>query len=384
VAKTTTEQFPHVDFDLHGLAGVRLVDASERDISVVSRQLGPIQSRLSRDPDITIRFVDRLPISNSLRYLGVDDAGFSDNGLLLLQGKNGSSIRVQIPFEQIGKHCEIVCERGLSKVPLLIPILNLTVLSKGIIPLHAAAFTYQGTGIVVTGWSKGGKTETLLAFMARGAVYVGDEWVYLSTDGRRMYGVPEPIRLWQSHLQDLPEFRQRIPFTDRAKLQTLKLFIKLAEQSSGSAKNASALHVSSRLVRLLKRQQYVQLPPQQLFGSPLRPFICTPEKIFFVVSHEAPDVRVEPLDPQELARRMVFSLQTERLDFMSYYLKFRFAFPDLRNEFIEQAEETQRDLLCKALANKPCYAVYHPYPAPIPALYEAINPLLNKSCSQLH
>jgi hypothetical protein len=384
VAKTTAEQFPHVDFDLHGLAGVRLVDASERDISVVSRQLGPIQSRLSRDPDITIRFVDRLPISNSLRYLGVDDAGFSDNGLLLLQGKNGSSIRVQIPFEQIGKHCEIVCERGLSKVPLLIPILNLTVLSKGIIPLHAAAFTYQGTGIVVTGWSKGGKTETLLAFMARGAVYVGDEWVYLSTDGRRMYGVPEPIRLWQSHLQDLPEFRQRIPFTDRAKLQTLKLFIKLAEQSSGSAKNASALHVSSRLVRLLKRQQYVQLPPQQLFGSPLRPFICTPEKIFFVVSHEAPDVRVEPLDPQELARRMVFSLQTERLDFMSYYLKFRFAFPDLRNEFIEQAEETQRDLLCKALANKPCYAVYHPYPAPIPALYEAINPLLNKSCSQLH
>ena len=378
------EQLQQVDYDLHGLVGIRLLDASPRDAAVVGRQVGPIQAPLDREPDITIRFVDRLPLSSSLRYLGVEDTGFSDNSLLLLQGKNGTPVRVQIPFEQIGKRCEIVCERGLAKVPLLIPIVNLTVLSKGIIPLHAAAFTYQGTGIVVTGWAKGGKTETLLAFMARGAVYVGDEWIYLSTDGRRMYGIPEPIRVWQSHLQDLPEFRDRIAFSDRAKLGTLNLFVKLAEQSSRNGNKVSALHLSSRLVRLLKRQQYVQLSPQQLFGSQLRPFICKPEKIFFVVSHETADVKVEPVDPQEVARRMVFSLQQERLDFMSYYLKFRFAFPELRNEFIEQAEDIQRALLSQALADKPCYAVYHPYPAPIPALFDAINPLLTRSCSPLH
>jgi hypothetical protein len=382
--RAMAEQLQQVDYDLHGIVGIRLLDASARDAAVVGRQLGPIQSPLDREPDITIRFVDSLPVSRSLRYLGVEDAGFSDNALLLLQGKNGTPVRVQIPFEQIGKRCEIVCERGLAKVPLLIPILNLTVLSKGIIPLHAAAFTYQGTGIVVTGWAKGGKTETLLAFMARGAVYVGDEWIYLSTDGRRMYGIPEPIRVWQSHLQDLPEFRDRIAFSDRVRLAALKLIIKLAEQNTGRGKRTPALHISSRLLRLLKRQQYVQLPPQQLFGSQLRPFICTPERIFFVVSHETADVKVEPVDPQEVARRMVFSLQQERLDFMSNYLKFRFAFPELRNEFIEQAEDIQRALLSKALADKPCYAVYHPYPAPIPALFEAINPLLNRSCSPLH
>ncbi|MGH3032478.1 MAG: hypothetical protein ACRDNE_17280, partial [Gaiellaceae bacterium] len=79
------------------------------------------------------------------------------------------------------------------------------------------------------------------------------------------------------------------------------------------------------------------------------------------------------LDPLDVARRMVFSHQHERLDFLSYYLKFRFAFPNRINPIIEEAEHLERESLERVLAGKACYAVHHPYPVSIPALFDAMR-----------
>jgi len=366
-----------IDYDLHGLAGIRLLDAAPGDAAVVTRQVGPIQAPLAREPDILIRFVDRLPASSRVRYLGVDEAGFTDDAFLVLRSKHKARARVQIPLQHIGKQCEIVCERGLPAVPLLIPILNLTVLGKGALPLHASAFTYNGVGALATGWSKGGKTETLLAFAARGAEYVGDEWVYVSGDGRRMYGIPEPIRVWDWHLQDLPQYRALVARGDRARLRTIKLVQSVDRAMPQGVRHTFVLaRVMSRMTPVLKQQLYVDIHPKRLFGSRFGTLSGTFDRLFFVVSHELPDVTVQPIDPQEVARRMVFSLQHERLAFMAYYLKFRFAFPDAANPLIEHAEELQRDRLARVLAGKDAYAVYHPYPVPIPSLFDAISPFL--------
>ncbi|RIK48482.1 MAG: hypothetical protein DCC57_13410, partial [Chloroflexi bacterium] len=155
------------DFDLHGIAGIRLVDATSADVAAVARQLGPLRSELAREPDLVIRFIDRLPLPSPIRYIGVDDAGFAGDAFLVLRSKHKAQARVQIPLAQVGvQPAEIVCEHGLPAVPLLIAMINLVALSKGVLPMHAAAFSYQGQGILTTGWSKGGKTETLLAFMA--------------------------------------------------------------------------------------------------------------------------------------------------------------------------------------------------------------------------
>lgn len=366
-----------LDYDLHGLAGIRLINPSPSDAAAVTRQLGPIQAPLGREPDIVIRFVERLPTSSRVRYLGVDEAGFTDDAFLVLRSKHKARAKVQIAFEQIGKQCEIVCESGLPMVPLLIPILNLTVLNKGAIPLHASAFTYKGTGVLTTGWSKGGKTETLLAFMARGAEYIGDEWVYITADGARMYGIPEPIRVWDWHLQDLPQYRSLVGRSDRARLGAIKLAQSMDRALPRRAgRDFFPAKVMNRMMPVLKRQMFVDMHPKKLFGRGFGSLSGTLQKVFFVVSHETPDVTVQPMDPLEIARRMVFSLQHERLDFMAYYMKFRFAFPDANNELIERAEELQREVLTRVLANKDAYAVYHPYPVPIPSLFDAIQPVL--------
>jgi len=359
-----------VDFDLHGLAGIRLIDASAGDVAAVTRQLGPIQAPLVRDPDIVIRFVDRLATASRVRYIGLDEAAFTDDAFLVLRSKHKARARVQIPFEQIGKRCEIVCERGLPAVPLLIPILNLTVLNKGALPLHASAFNYRGTGVLTTGWSKGGKTETLLAFMSRGAEYIGDEWVYITADGGRMYGIPEPIRVWDWHLQDLPHYRTLVGRGDKARLGAIKL--------AQSTERVMPTKVSGRVMPLLKRQLFVDIHPKKLFGSGFGAMSGTLDKVFFDASHETLDVTSQPIEPQEIARRMVFSLQYERLPFMAYYMMFRFVFPELENPLIEEAGERQRETLTRVLAGKDAYSVYHPYPVAIPALFDAISPLLSR------
>jgi hypothetical protein len=307
----------------------------------------------------------------------VEDAGFTEDAFLILQGKYQSSIKVQIPFDQIGsRQCEIVCESGIPAVPLLIAIINLTALSRGVFPLHASALLYDGKGILITGWSKGGKTETLLSFAANGAKYVGDEWIYLSPDGERMYGIPEPTRIWYWHLQEMPHYKTMVNPKDLRRLQALNLVAKILKQleTTPLKRRTRYLQILKRLTALVQRQLYIQLPPEKLFGQKAEKTDANPEKIFFVVSHDQTDVTVQPIDSQELGERMVFSLQEERMEFLSYYFKYRFAFPDCSNPLIDQVEEIQRRLIRRAVANKEAYAIYHPYPFSIPSLFDTLRP----------
>lgn len=367
-----------LDFDLHGFVGIRLLNATAQDVHAVAKQLGPIQKPLTREPDIVIHFVDHLPLSSRVRYLGLDDAGFTDDAFLVMRSKHKIRSRIQIPFAQIGQPCEILCEHGAPAVPLLIAIINLTALHKGVLPLHASAFSYQGKGVLTTGWSKGGKTETLLAFVDQGAHYIGDEWVYLSDGGRQMHGIPEPLRLWDWHLAELPHYWEQVSKLDRARLRALRTFIQSANRMAGDGRKrpSAPAKLMLRAATLLKQQLYVDMAPEKIFGQVQSAITAPIDRIFFVASHETPDILVEPMAAREIAERMVFSLEYERLPLLTYYLKFRFAFPHLRNPLLEEAEARQRELLLQMFADKPAYALYHPYPVKIPALFDAIATLV--------
>jgi hypothetical protein len=353
-----------LDFDLHGLVAIRLVGATPGDAEAVARQLGPLQAVVDREPDLVIRFVEGLERSARVRHIGLDDAGFTDDAFLLLRSKHKSPARVKIDFSELGGPAEIVCERGLAAVPLLIPILNMTLLGKGVLPLHASAFVHEGIGVVATGWSKGGKTEALLAFASHGAEYVGDEWVYIPGDGGRVFGIPEPIRMWRWQLQQLPQYERLIGRGERARLRALD-----ALQGGASAWRRGP---AGRARALLKRQLYVDVDPQRLFGrlgSMAAPF----DRLFLLVGHEQQDVTVERIDPSEVARRMVFSLQHENLELTAAYLKYRFAFPESSSDLLERAASLQRDALLQVLADKPAFVVHHPYPVSLDGLFGAMH-----------
>jgi len=359
-----------IDYDLHGVVGIRLLDASSGDARVVARQLGLPSRPLSREPDIVIRFVDDLRLTSPLRYLGLEDAAYTEEAFVVIQG--GSGARVKIPFEDVGGRCEIVCESGLSAVPLLIATINTTALGKGVVPLHASAFVYRGVGTLVTGWSKGGKTEALLAFASRGAEYLGDEWIYLSGDSERMYGIPQPIRVWDWHLDQFDGYRRRVGWRNRVRLGMIRNGLWMSRVMTGGLRSGSVL---DRMQALARRQTYVDIAPDRLFG-PYGSLEGAIDRVFFVGSTAAPDVLVRPVSADEVARRMVHSVHYEFAPLWSHYLRFKFAFPQATNERIESLEARLRAPLHRVLADKPAYAVDHPYPMSIAALYDAMSPLI--------
>jgi hypothetical protein len=358
-------------FDLHGIAGVRVTDAGERDVAAVAAQLGPIRGPLAGGvPVVEVRFVDRLE-TRPLTLLGLGEVGFDDASFVVLRSSHKVPARVAIDLAALeaGGGATFVAERGLPAVPLLIAVLNLVALGAGAVPLHAAAFRHDGRGVLVTGWSKGGKTETLLAFMRRGATYVGDEWVYLTLDGA-MHGIPEPIRLWSWHLDQLPEVRARLTAGERARLAGVR-----GGQAALDAAGR-AVRPARRLAGFLAGQRHVDVPPERLFGTGAAPVRSAIDLVCLVGSRASGGIEVRPIDPGLIARRMVHSLAYERRDLVGAYLQHRFAFPRRRSALVESASRIEEERLAALLGGVPAVELEHPYPVEIDALARALEPHL--------
>ncbi len=368
---------PH-DFDLHGIVGVRVVDAATGDLEKVRRQLGPMEATLEREPDITIRFVDAME-AGPLTYVGVGDSGFDDDTFFLLRGRGGADGRTSVAFDQIARGIEIVCERRLPAVPHLLAIVNLTALAKGVLPLHATAFTSGSTGVLVTGWSKGGKTEALLGCMSDGADYVGDEWVYLTDDGR-MLGLPEPIRVWAWQFDQLPALLRARPADERRRLDAWRRLAGLA----GSA--AHSRLVGSPLVRraepIVGRQAYLQVPPAELFGADRVSLQGRLDAVVLVMSHEEPGIVTRPVEPGEITQRMKASLEEERAPLVTHYRHFRYAFPDRANPVIDNAAELESKLLTALLDDRPSAKVVHPHPCDLRLLGRVVLDAAEAACEE--
>ena len=102
---------PHVDFDLHGIVGIRVLHARRSDIDVLTRQLGPLSAPLAREPDITVRFVDELDEPRPMTYATWPESAGTEDTFYLLRGKDGVAARTRFPMDAVGDRCEIVCER---------------------------------------------------------------------------------------------------------------------------------------------------------------------------------------------------------------------------------------------------------------------------------
>lgn len=357
------------DFDLHGLVGVRLLNATAGDVATVTRQLGPLHARLDREPDVVVRFVDSLG-ADPLTYVGVGDAGFTADQFLLLSGRSTTGARTRIPFDHAGLHPRVLCERGVPAVPHLVTLVNLAALANGVLPLHASAFRIDDHGVLVTGWSKSGKTESLLGCVELGGRYVGDEWIYLTPDGQ-MFGLPEPIRLWAWHFDQQPGLLRERPRRARVRLTAWRSAAAAARTASGSGLAGAAL--ARRALPVLERQAYLQVPPAELFG-PERIAASAPlDAVVLLVSHDAPGIISEQAAPGEVAARMRASLSAERAGFMAHYEQFRYAFPDRTSPVVEIAAETEARLLARLFDHRPAGRVAHPYPCDLKELARAVR-----------
>jgi len=353
-----------VDFALGGVVRIRIEAATDRDVAVVVRQIGPVQVPVEGDADIVLSFCDKIVTATPLALVAVGESGATDDAFYILSGKAKTPGKAAIAFDQIGSACRIECERSLPAVPHLLAIINMTMLAKGVLPLHASAYVRDGVGVLVMGWAKGGKTELLLSQMEAGADYVGDEWVYVDPS-RELFGVPEPIRLWRWHLQQLPGLAAKASRSAHLRMSGASLAAttcSAAERVLG--RSAAAGSVLRRAKGVLARQAYVQLSPRVLFpghclGS------AKANVLVWARSSEDPQISVSSAEPAQLAHSMLASLDEERAPFLEAYRQFTYAFPDRRSPVVDNAPELERQLLEKIVEDVPILRLDHPYPVDI-------------------
>lgn len=367
-----TKDRQRTDFDIHGVLGIRLVDPSSVDVAAVSKQLGALQRPLFREPDITVRFV-RHPAAPPLQHLGCRQKGFTEDAFFVFD-EMANSAMAMIPFDRVGRPCEIVCERGLGFVPLLMPILSLTALAKGFVAVHASAIVHHGIGILVAGWAESGKTTMLLGFAREGAEFIGEEWVLLSREGRTMYGLPREIELSPSHLDAVPDVRRVI---NPIRLWGIEGFRHLIAMQGLLTRKADSTILAKALRKVLSAAQRRILPkvnPRTFFGGRVASMTARPDKVFLLVSQEDRKIEVIPTPPREMARRIAHMMEYEQRRFMEHYLAFQFAFPEKKNAFLTESSSYRYELLLGTLQGKETYLVRHPHPIGFASLYEAVKP----------
>jgi hypothetical protein len=361
----------HHDYDLHGLIGLRLINAATADVAAVDRQLGAhTRGRLDRAPDLRVRFVRRLS-TPGLRYLEGGRSGCTDRDFFLL-AENGRGGRAQVPFESLGEVCEIVCESGMRSVPLLLESLKLRALHNGLLPLHAAAFSHGGVGTLTLGWAHGGKTSALLAFTERGAEYIGDELLLLSADGEQVFGLASDLHLTDWQLRQLPRVRRRIGAAHLLAAKGVRAFDSVLHDVPGDAvQNLLPVRLLRSLLPRLQRRLGVELPVEVVCPV-MRDRTARPERIFCLVAWDSPEIRVEAIRPREMTNRAIQLAHSEALPLLGHYHAYRFAFPGRRNYFLEDSHHIEAELLSRVLVRMEAWVVYHPRPVSLQLLYDAM------------
>lgn len=361
-----------VDLSLHGVVRVRLVDPTPDNLAGVLGDTGLERASYDEEPHVTVRFVERLEVG-VVELLGAE-AGAAPEGYLHLPPPHWSGGRSLLPLTEVGGSCTLVCERSVRRVPLLIEVLNLTAGVLGLLPLHGAAFvTRDGVGWVAAGWSKGGKTETLLAVAGRGAHVVGDEWVYLRDD--RALGSTHRMRLWDWQIAQLPEIEARLPAGQRRRRRVIDLVTRMHTAAPRQVRPTLPYRALSMLMPTVAAQSGVYVEPGEVFPAGALLPSCAVDRLLLVLSTTDGRVRTDPVDPLEVARRMAASLDYERRDLTEALVRYRFAMPDARNPWLESVQEREAALLRAAFAGRPAWSLRHPYPVALQELAGAVEAL---------
>jgi hypothetical protein len=314
----------------------------------------------------------------------LNEAAFNDDGFYILtSGRH--PLKVKIPFEQIGNKCEIVCEQGIIGIPLLNHIINLTFLKKNHLPMHASAFSYNDVNALAIGWTKGGKSEALFSFINHGAKFVGDETVIFSADEKKMFGIPVPVSIWEWQFSEIPELMPRLSLQKKVLFGGVHFLDGIYNLSKKvKLNNNSIISLLGDALPALRKQLNIRVAPEKIFNGKLEWNKVSLDKVILAMSYSEDEIKVSECSKDEITERMITSNLHEFDALYKYYETFKFAFPGIKNEFLENVQDTYYDLLPEAISGIESYKVLHPYPVSYEKLYDAMKPIFESKVSAVN
>jgi hypothetical protein len=309
------------------------------------------------------------------------DAAYDERGVVVRRGRRQTDVRVRLPLDRLGQRpLTLVAERGAPAIPYLIPIVGLTALAGGHIPVHASAFVHDGRGVLVTGWAKGGKTEALLGVAERGATYVGDEWVFVAADGRTMAGLPEPMRVWDWQLDQAPGIRRHVSRGGRLRLRAAAATTGILRGGADLpfARDTAVGDAARRLGAVADRQRSLQVPPARAFDGRVASGPVALDAIVLIESTLDGSASVDPIAAQPLASRVAAMIVHEWLDLGALLAAHRFAFPDREVGPMTTIEASLAAALGAAFEAPRRLHLRHPQPVELAPLAERLEAALRE------
>ena len=367
----------YVDFNLHNLFSIRLEDPTPKAVQAVQNQVGVQPSVLNSEPDLMVHYVDHF--KTPMHHIVMGNTGFINDEFYIMISEGRKDYLVQFPFATLGQPCKVICEAGITEIPLFNLIINLRMLAKGLMPIHAAAFVSNGIGVVVNGWPNGGKTSTLFSFLTHGAQFVSDDWLFVDSDSK-IYGLMQPIKLSDWQLDQLPEYQAKVNLTKQWTIQGLR-WLDTVEQCVPEMARDNLLPAKAfykGLQYLNKSQRHVTLSPGKLFGTSLEAPTAHFDLLLLTVNHESPEVTVSPLSVDIALERLLAALYYEWMKWEEYYIQYLYAFPHKRNLLMDTARNKQRNLLNGILNGKHIFSANHPHPVKLDELYSTISQILSQ------
>jgi hypothetical protein len=311
--------------------------------------------------------------------------GSTGKDLYLLAGRS----RARVPDAAAEEPAVVAFDRGFPVRQLfrhlVRPALQLRALAGGSLACHAAAVDWNGSAILVAGWSESGKTETALALAEAGGRFVSDKWTFLAMDppgqdGASLHATPFPIgvgvRRWAlqylPHLRGAMPARTRLHVTAAGTAATISGPFRRREGLRGAAER-----VRERTERVVALADRVALAPSEIAAAYGHPPVHGRIRVGLVVvlrTVPGPGVRAEDGDIARLSRRLAASAVTERQGYFALRQRATFAIGSQVEVHALAMGEAAR--LQELLAGVPVVEVSAPFPTDPRAVVDALVPWL--------
>lgn len=352
---------------------LNVLDVSAAELGAVARQLGRQPVEPSPRPDVVVTYVAELTPPSTLVQVEHGRFGWSGDRFWLLRGLG--SRRVHVTFEPSTLErapLHLTSERRGRGLPLLTQILGVIAAHHGAVAVHGSAFLQGGQGVLVTGWSRAGKTEALLAALSKGATAVGDDIVLLDSRTSIFHGVHAPVHLHAWHLAGDERLREQIR---RPGLGAV------AQQLSGfAARRSTRGPAQSRTGRLVRaalragdRMTTASVGLETIVPEHRLRDDAHLDHVVIVHVSSDPEVRLRRGTAHEAAARAQLSIQEERSNLVHAHRQLQYAFPGARWPALDDVDELERSLLEQAFDAAAVWDLVHPHPLPISALTPALD-----------
>lgn len=259
------------------------------------------------------------------------------------------------------------------------PALQLAAARHDAVAVHGSTVVVDGRGIVIAGWSETGKTETALALVEKGAVFLSDKWTLVFGDGSlACFPITIGVRRWL--LRYAPTLRQRLPRAARLQFAGAAVGEAAARFTTPLARRgglvAAAHTAAAELATLAQR---ASLSPSQLSAAYGQPPPTTREPLAaLVLLTTTVDGRphAELRDPGWAARRLARSASYERRDYLTLAERARYIRDGGDADVARLIEDREEKHLASVLASARVIEVRAPFPTDPRRIVDAVEPLL--------